>query len=72
VLVGSLFSVVAFSHAVVVLVYSTIEYTKGRRHTALKRRLLSAGASSFLSAHAGAVVTSAASHVDGVVMGSKS
>ena len=32
--------------------------------TALKRRLLSAGACSFLCAHAGAVVTSAAGHVD--------
>jgi hypothetical protein len=33
-------------------------------HTALKRRLLSARAGSFLSAHAGAVVTSAAGHLE--------
>ena len=38
-----------------------------RRHTALKRRLLSARAGSLLSAHAGAVVTSAADHLEYVV-----
>jgi len=34
------------------------------RHTALKSRLLAARASCFLGAHALAVVTSAAGHVD--------
>jgi hypothetical protein len=33
-----------------------------RKHTALKRRLLSTGALCLLSAHAGAVVASAANH----------
>ena len=38
-----------------------------KTHTALKRGLLSARAGSFLSANAGAVVTSAADHLECVV-----
>jgi hypothetical protein len=79
---GSLFSVTAFSQAGGVLVYRCVmvevelneegEYGSGiygewRGHTALKRRLLSARAGSLLSAHAGAVVTSAADHLECVV-----
>jgi hypothetical protein len=65
VLVGSLFSVVALSQAVRVL-GCAIRGGEGmcERRTALKRRLFSAGACSLLGAHAGAVVTSAASHLE--------
>jgi hypothetical protein len=66
VLVGSLFSVTALSQAAISLERGDqIECMEGKR-TALEGRLLAAGAGSFLCTNAlGAVVTSAASHVDG-------
>jgi len=59
--------VVALSQAVRVLVRTQIEGAC-EKPTALKSRLLSAGACSFLCAHAGAVVTSAASHLESDVV----
>ena len=59
---GSLFSVEAFSHASIYMSALVHLWRKEKAHTALERGLLSARASGFLSAHAGAVVTSAADH----------
>jgi hypothetical protein len=65
VLVGSLFSVVAFSQAIDTLVRPNMHKAVSEsKRTALESRLLAAGASSFLCAYALAVVTSAASHGD--------
>ena len=63
VLVGSLFSVTALSHAAVELVWATL-YSEVVERTALERWLLAAGASCLLCAYALAVVTSTASHLD--------
>jgi hypothetical protein len=68
VLVGNLFSVTALSQAI--LCVSTVAgkregtRVRGKRRTALKRRLLSARASSFFGADAFAVVAVAAGHDD--------